>query len=305
MGMDGTHIFLAKLNHRDDCEDLYGRISALRWHITNQPLVVDLGSVPFVPVDGLVALACSARLWHRWTEQKLVLRHIQPQVHRYFERMNLFSQCGTWIHQDRQLDELELFERKPDSERLLELTPIACDEEQNADDVQMAVDRIHRILTNLVYRDALSVGQLCTMLSEIAQNVVHSLDLGFAIVQRYRENASPSASMGHRVIINVADLGVGIEGSLGGSQSGLTAAVRAQLTSGSDYILKALELGITSRRTAGGMGLHQVRSIVNDWEGTLVIRSRCSLVQIARDTITCRDNLVEVPGTQVTISVRG
>jgi hypothetical protein len=219
--------------------------------------------------------------------------------------MDLFMRCSAWLDQDQEPNELERFERKPDSERLLELTPIASDEEQNAADVRAAVDRIHHILVNLVYRDRRPVGQLCTMLSEIAQNVVHSLDLGFAIVQRYRENPSAVFSLGYRVIISVADLGIGIERSLASNDSCLTRAVRAELTSGSDYILKALELGVTSRRTAGGMGLHQVRSIVNDWEGTLSIRSSHSFVQIAGDTISRRDDLVEVPGTQVTIAVRG
>jgi hypothetical protein len=303
--MDQTLLYLTKLNHRDDYEDLYAQITAMRRRSTDKPLVVDLTPIQFVPVDGLVALACSARLWHRWTGEKLVLRQIQPQVHRYLERMDLFSRCGAWIDQDNQLHNLELFERKPDSERLLELTRIVSDEEQNANDVRAAVERIRHILTNLVLRDALSVGQLCTMFSEIAQNVVHSLDLGFAIVQRYRGNTNPSFGLGYRVIINVSDLGIGIEGSLGGSDSCLMRAVRSQLTSGSDYILKALELGVTSRRTAGGMGLHQVHNIVNEWEGTLSIRSSRSLVQIAQNTISCRDDLVEVPGTQVTISVRG
>jgi hypothetical protein len=303
--VDSTHIFLPKLNQPNDYEDLYVQITTLRKQILDAPLVVDLSSASFIPVEGLVALACAARLWYRWTGQKLMLQRIPTKVHRYFERMDLFARCDTWIDQDHPLDELELFDRKPDSERLLELTPIASDEEQNARDVQTAVDRIHHILTHLVHPDARSVGQLCTMLSEIAQNVVHSSDLGFAIVQRYRENPSAVANMGYRVIISVTDLGIGIEGSLGSSQSHLTYAARARLLSGSDYILKALELGVTSRKTAGGMGLHQVRSIVNEWNGTLSIRSRRSFVQIAGDTVTRQDDLVEVPGTQVTISVRG
>lgn len=303
--MDDTHILLTKLNHPDDYEDLYAQATGLRSQIPSGPLALDLSLASFVPVEGLVALACCARLWHQWTGQKIMLQRIQPKVHRYFERMDIFTRCNAWIDQDRLLDELDRFDRKPDSERLLELTPIASDEDQNAEDVQTAVHRIRHILTNLVQRDMHSVGQLCTMLSEIGQNVVHSSDLGLAIVQRYRENANAVAGMGYRVIISVTDLGIGIEGSLGSSQSQLTDRIRAQLTSGSDYILKALELGVTSRRSAGGMGLHQVQKIVHEWDGTLTIRSRRSSVQIAGDAITRRDDLVEVPGTQVTISVRG
>lgn len=299
------YIEIARFGSSDDYEDLYTRIATMGQQTNPQPLVVDLGSVSFVPVDGLVVLACTARLWHRWTGQKLILHKIDPKVHRYFERMDLFARCQEWLEQEDQLSVLELFDRKPHSERLLELTPIASDENQNAADVTTAVDRVSHILSNLVYQNTRSVGQLCTMLSEIAQNVVHSRDTGYAIVQRYQTNTSTGFGNAHRVVITVADLGLGIEGALKGSKAFQAQAVRDQLMCGSDFILKALELGVTSRQTPGGMGLHQVRTIVNEWEGTLSIRSSRSLITITGASITRRDDLVNIPGTHVTISVRG
>jgi hypothetical protein len=53
------------------------------------------------------------------------------------------------------------------------------------------------------------------------------------------------------------------------------------------------------------MGLYQVKTLVDRWQGILAIRSGRSSVRIAESQIYVRDGLVEVPGTQVTIIVRG
>lgn len=109
----------------------------------------------------------------------------------------------------------------------------------------------------------------------------------------------------YRVMICVVDLGIGIESSLRRSRDSQLLNSGASLISGSDYIIKALDLGVTSRNSAGGIGLYQVRNLVHDWRGTLAIRSQRSRVQISTDQITRTDDLAEIPGTQVTIEVQG
>lgn len=286
-------------------EDLYAQVASLRLTHRTQPLLVDMSAVSFVSVDGLLAFTCIARLWYRWSGCIVKLQQLQPKVHRYLERMDIFTHCSDWLEQDRILDEDERFERKPNSERLLEITPIPSDELLNAVMVQEAVHRIRMILDTSTTRDAQTVGRLCTMLSEIAQNVVHSLDQGFAIVQRYRASGGSGFMQSYRVMICVVDLGIGIESSLRRSRDSQLLNSGASLISGSDYIIKALDLGVTSRNSAGGIGLYQVRNLVHDWRGTLTIRSQRSRVQISTDRITRTDDLAEIPGTQVTIEVQG
>jgi hypothetical protein len=285
-------------------EALYTMVASLRDSHEAQPLVLDLSRVSFVYVDGLLALTCIARLWHRWTGCLVRLQHLDPKVHRYLERMDLFSQCRDWLEQDHPLDEGDRFNRKPYSERLMEVTPIPSDELLNAEAVQEALRRMRTILDNSTNRDPNAVIRLCTMLSEITQNVVHSEDHGFAIVQRYRSSGQ-SLLQSYRVMISVVDAGIGIEGSLRRSAVPLRLDNGAPLVSGSDYILKALEVGVTSRVTGGGLGLHQVRGLVQEWLGTLVIRSGRSRVHFNGDMLTRTDDLAEFPGTQVTIEVRG
>lgn len=285
-------------------EDLYTLIVSLRNGRRTQPLAVDMSRVFFVYVDELLALLCIARLWHRWTGSPIRLQQLEPKVHRYLERMDLFSHCSDWLEQDRLLLHDDRFSRKPYSERLMEITPIPSDEQLNEGAVQEALQRMRTILDNSTSRDPNSIIRLCTMLSEITQNVVHSLDQGFAIVQRYRTNGS-ALVQNYRVVISVVDLGIGIEGSLRHSATPLLLHSETPLVSGSDYILKALEVGVTSRASGGGLGLHYVRSLVQEWRGALTIRSGRARVQIRGDKITRADDLTQMPGTQVTIEVQG
>ncbi len=52
------------------------------------------------------------------------------------------------------------------------------------------------------------------MLSEIGQNIVHSEDQGFAIIQRYKKPYSHDIERVSEISIGIADLGIGIEESL-------------------------------------------------------------------------------------------
>lgn len=297
--MEFTPVALA---NRNDAEALYRRLVAVPSQ-ANEPLRLNLAHASFVGVDGLLALVTIGRLWHSRTQQPVILCNIPPTVHQYLERIDLFSTCGGWIKQERELPSSERYDRVSESVRLLEIMRVDSNEGQNAKDVARAIGRANHILSNWFGRDLQATGQLCTMLAEIASNIVHSADHGYAVIQRHRDPDNPL--FGSRIWIAIADLGVGIEGSLSSQHSRLEPQVRKQLRRGSDYLLQSLEMGVTARRTAGGTGLHWVRSMVQDWRGTLSIRSRRSLVVINEDKLTRRDDLIEVPGTQVTIFIRG
>lgn len=140
-----------------------------------------------------------------------------------------------------------------------------------------------------------------TLISEISSNVTHSFDQGFALIQRYRSHTS--ARLGSSVIVAIADLGIGIQASLKDKTQDLRLHDSRPLRTGSDFILRALDLGVTRRAEIGGLGLSRVKMIVEEWQGSLFIRSFSSRVLFANNRMYVWDDLVEVPGTQVIITV--
>lgn len=109
-------------------------------------LTVNLARVAFVRPEGVIALVTASRLWHKWTGNGIVLVKMQSQVHRYLERIDLFSGCADWLAQDHELPVMDRWDRRSESVSLLELLPIVGDEKQNAQDVGSAVGRANHIL---------------------------------------------------------------------------------------------------------------------------------------------------------------
>ena len=292
------------LNSFGHIESFYHQVvDALQGGQAREAIHCDLSVVSFVPPEGILALVSAARLWYLVTGYPIHLHNLRPDVHRYLERMDLFSQCGNWIRVAQELADADRLSRSTASQRLLEVLPIASEETQNAQDVTDALARASLILMSWFAADADAVTRLLTMLSEITTNVVHSLDRGFAVMQRYRDN--DAVAFGSQVTIAVGDLGIGIQTSLRRKENFPRNLGHQPRESGSDYILHALELGVTSRDTVGGMGLYRVRTLVHGWNGSLRIRSARSAVRISGSAVDVADDLAEIPGTQVVISVRG
>jgi hypothetical protein len=283
----------------DQVESFYRELIAAAAANANRPLLLDLSPMSFISTDVVMALITGARLWHHMTAQPTMLDGIQPEVHRYLERMDVFSICGEWIWQANPLDPAECWSRSDSPRKLVEVMPISADADQNAEDVTTAVGRVSRILATWFGNDQAAIGSIATMLSEVASNVTHSRDRGFAVVQHHHRPA------GGRVTIAVGDLGIGIEASLHQHGVRLGRLHQGLPPVGSGAILHALELGVSSGGDVRGMGLYQVKTLVDRWRGILAIRSGRSAVMIAEGRIQVRDGLVGVPGTQVTITVRG
>ncbi len=262
-------------------------------------LTIDLGYIRFIPAEGVLALVNIARLWHRHSGEATVLQQVQQPVLQYLERMDAFVHDEAWLVAADTLPTHECWERSAESTRLLELQPIASAEADNARDVIRAVTRARSILLTWLSNDDLHVGRLCTMLSELASNIVHSDDQGFAIIQRYTDTALPIP--GSTITIAIADLGIGIEASLRSrGMDGRTGTLRT----GSDYILHSLQLGVSSRHTIAGNGLYQIKQQILEASGILIIRSQRSMVIIEGGTHRVQDDLVFVPGTQVSLAIR-
>jgi hypothetical protein len=260
----------------------------------------NLCNIPFIPAERVLALVNVARWWHRQTGLKIRLVQLQRPVHQYLERTDLFTHCAAWLEDGQPLAPEERFERLPESRRLLEIFPISGEKAENSRDVPLALERANAILTYWLEQDRIAIERACTMLAELAENIVHSQDSGFAIIQRYRD--SGYFPNGSRVHLAVADLGIGIETSLRSSAHRVPLSLAAR---GSAYLAYALQFGTTSRGSVAGTGLPIVKTHVQNWSGTLEIRSDRSLLLCWGEECLLYDDLVAFPGTQVVLQVQG
>lgn len=260
-------------------------------------LQLDLSHVAFVRADGVLALLAAGRLWHGWTGEIALLSNISPSVHAYLERTDLFA--TPWLSAESELAPMLRYSRSDQSRTMLEVTAISAEPEQNACDVTQALLCAQRIVTSWFTAAPASVDGLLTILAALAENITHSGDVGHVIIQRYQDAAR--RPLGSRVVLSIADLGVGIEASLRHNP----AIARERLVRGSEFIRAALRPGVTSRAGVGGAGLARVQDIVTDWHGELYIRSHSSSLLLSPRGSVDRDDLAPMPGTHITISARG
>lgn len=285
-------------DHPDHVETFYQELIAAIAAKPTGSLVIDLSPASFITTDALMRLITSGRLWHRMTGHPVILDGMRPNVHQYLERMDLFTSCGDCIRPASEIAAGDRWSRSRASDNLLEVMPVSAETAQNSRDVTTAFARAQRILRAWFGTDLETIGPIATMLTETASNVAHSHDHGFVVIQHHR------GQTGDRVTIAVGDLGIGIEDSLSQQGARLELASGEPPPVGADAILQALELGVTGRGDVGGVGLHLVKSIVEQWHGTLAIRSKKSSVRIIAGEVRARNGLVEIPGTQIVIDVR-
>lgn len=281
-------------------EQLYQSLYLLRDHAYGD-LELDCSFISFVRPTALLALVNTGRLWNKWTNTSVVLTNIPSNVFKYLERIDVFKTCNPWLVTRQQLAVGEQHNRSQRSRTLLEVLPIAGNEPQLTIDVEQACERAEYILRCWFPGHNDAIIPLRQVLSEIASNIVHSQDQGFAVIQRY--DGVHRLSAVSQVVISITDLGIGIRQSLAQKGQHPTRKDRSALLA-SDYIQHAFNMGITSRDTIAGVGLPRVLQIVQDWRGLLAIRSFRSFVKFEDGGIETCDDLVEIPGTQVTIAVR-
>jgi hypothetical protein len=279
---------------------LFRQLHVLHQEVSDD-LELDMSFVSFLRPNGILAIVSTARLWHRWTQRQLVLTNIRSDVHKYLERIDMFTVCANWLKTPQTLPEENRFARSSASRTLLEILPIAGSSPQLSADIHRTYERTNTILRCWFPNRTDLLERLCKMIVEIAENIGHSQDQGFALVQRYDGSIRPQ--LGSEIVIAVVDLGIGIEQSL--TLRGVQPPIEAgQVVQGSDYICHALRQGVSSRAEAAGLGLWRVQQIVDDWRGELVIRSAASQVRFANGSYITEDDLPLLPGTQVTITVR-
>lgn len=249
-------------------------------------LELDLSHITFVTPESVLALVCVTRCWYRNRRTPVRLISMNEQVQQYLQRIDLFSQCASYVIFDKGPGELW---HRSSSANLLEITSIPSDLETNAQAVYTVFQKASSLLLGRVENSRMKA--TCDLLSIVVENITHSQDMGHVLMQSYQ------VAEEHRVHIGIADLGLGIPATLKPRYPDLTIE--------SAYLLKALEIGVTSRVGLGGLGLFNVDRIVRGQQGSLTIRANCSMLQILRNKVYLRDDLTFFPGTQVYITVWG
>jgi anti-sigma regulatory factor (Ser/Thr protein kinase) len=162
----------------------------------------------------------------------------------------------------------EKYDRNPDSDVLLEITPI-----ERSNDIHFIVgkvrDRAQAILATHLRYDDRAINGFIVALSEVCQNIIeHSETTGYVGIQKYRYQR-----MNKNVVkIAVMDVGIGFRKSL---------SRRFKLKGDLDAIDHALLHGASRYEDEGrGHGLAAVRRFAEQWQGKFSIRSGTARLSI-------------------------
>jgi len=293
-GSGKRHLVVDGLHQREGWEMFFTRFNRYLNDETVDQLTLDLRRVEFMMPEMVIVLVSAARLWRRQRGHQLRF-DFKDDVQAYLMRMNIFDECQDCIMPLRHVS--EKYDRTLNSGRLMEITRISSDEADNARNIAVATGRAHKILRNADVPSE-RASEIAKLLSEIGQNVIHSGDQGYAIIQRY----FIASQHVFRVHIAVGDLGEGIQQTLSRRYS----AQQLDCRRGSDYLVRALERRYSSRPSVqGGAGLAHIREVVTVSGGVLIIRSGSSCIWVSATETHQSDDLAHVPGVQVFISAYG
>lgn len=262
-------------------------------HLLNDTSPIDLQDATFIDPYGMVGILEIGELLESEGIQKTIYLPESEEVIKYLERMDFFRFAGKYFTLEPSRPQLsEKYLRSPDSDVLLEITPI-----EKSDDIHFIVgkvkDRAHSILAKHLHYDERAINGFIVALSEVCQNIIeHSETKGFVGIQKYHFQ-----NLGKNVVkIAVMDIGIGFRKSL---------SERFPLKSDLDAVEKALLHGASRYAEKGrGHGLAAVRRFINEWNGKLSIRSGTAKLSIIPDWGWGKErelNLACFPGAQINI----
>jgi anti-sigma regulatory factor (Ser/Thr protein kinase) len=254
---------------------------------------IDLRDISFIDPYGMVGLLEIGELCMLEDVRKTVILPKSDEVCRYLDRMDFFTFARRYFTLEESSSNLsETYQRSPDSDVLLEITPI-----EKTNDIHFIVGRVREraqsiLATHLRY-DERAINGFIVALSEICQNIIeHSENKGFVGIQKYRYQ-----SLNKNIVkIAVMDVGIGFRKSLSN---------RFQLKNDLEAIDKALLQGASRYEDEGrGHGLAAVRRFVTQWNGKLSIRSGTAKLSIIPQWSRGREQekgLLFFPGSQINI----
>ncbi len=221
-------------------------------------ITLDLSQLGFVDPCGMAALCLIARSLSRTFWDIDCLLPLKPEVESYLTRMGVFRQISEGVTLIRTP---ETGHPPVDNESLIEVCEIS-----NRTDVEDALAhiefRVGTILENELNYSVREITSFKNVVAELCHNIVdHSGDRGYLAAQRYTNH-----KLGRKfAMIAVSDLGMGIRKSLSQRYDVSEWDHGAAIT---NAVKKTF-----SRDTARGLGLYVVRTICDDCDGSLHIRS--------------------------------
>lgn len=289
-------IQLHSLKSLDDTEHFYRVLN--NTEIVNAPLTLECSHLHFVDAQCTLALMTAARLWFRWTGKETRVKGLSTKVHEHLCRLGLFELTGETLIDADPLgyDVPKYFGNVNDRQITPQFVP--SHPESNRLVMDDVLDPIESSIAAW-FQDPRLQRDVLKILSELGSNIVHSEDYGYIHLQRYGRTQG-----GSRLVIAVNDLGIGIRQSLARVNR-----VNPDMPD-SDCIEHALQRHVTGTREARGIGLDEVRRIVveNRHFSTLSIRSGRGILSIDSRVSGCikkRDDLVNIPGVQITLTLEG
>ena len=268
-------------------DDVLARLDAFCKNATGQTITLDLSNLGFVDPYGMALLCLIGRRLSRqfWDIDCRLPNH--PDVESYLTRMGVFALLKEGISLPRAP---EIGRPAVENESLIEVREIS-----GRTDVEDALTRVEsRVVSILEGELNYSVREITwfkNVIAELCHNIVdHSGDRGYLAAQRYTNH-----KQGRKfAVISVCDLGIGIRESL---------ATRYDVSSWSHGMAISNAVKKTfSRDTARGLGLYVVRTICDDCDGTLHIRSGDSRVYFRGNRSRVYDS-GEFPGSQISITL--
>jgi anti-sigma regulatory factor (Ser/Thr protein kinase) len=254
---------------------------------------INLRDVSFIDPFGMLGLLEIGELCLIEDVKKTVTLPRSGEVRTYLERMDFFTHARKYFFLDVSApDPSKKYHRGPDSDVLLEITPI-----ERSNDIHAIVgtvrDRAQAILARHLHYDDRAINGFIVALSEVCQNILeHSETTGFVGIQKYH---FPRLKK-NMVKIAVMDVGIGFRKSLSG---------RFKLRGDLDAIDKALLHGASRYEDEGrGHGLAAVRRFIDQWHGKLSVRSGTARLAIIPSWARGREQergLIPFPGSQINI----
>lgn len=288
-------IIISSLSNTNDSELLYVELTKLKTF--NEVLNLDCSALSWVDASSTLSLVLLARLWLRWTGYQTHIIGLKPDVHTYFQKLRLFDLQGITLQNTLLCEHIEPHSGQQNL-RLIPPCFLPSHPQANLQVMDQILDNIENIIVEWFGEDKRLLRDILQILSELGENIQHSQDYAYLMLQRYKKSYTADTS---RIVISIVDLGLGIRYSLG--RQGL---INPNL-SDSDCILQALKKGITGTGKKRGVGLDEVRyRVLRSAEGSeLRIRSGQGAVLLRPNEIIRQDNLSNIPGVQIYLSIEG
>lgn len=279
-----SEIVCPRLNNIYSIDALFEQVKDISYL---EKVLIDFRNVDWVTPSGCVNLVLiTDHLINSGVSVEII--NLTDQIHAYLKRIDYFKCFEGQLLEPYDDSYTTVFGRANASDNLMEIWKIPYDLSNNATILSLLLPNVARVLDSSFAEEMKTLDKILTMVSEIGSNVAHSLSLGYCTVQTYDKHNRA------KIHIAIGDFGIGIKDSL----------QPVKFSKDIEYIDYALQSGISSKEGVRGLGLAEVIKSVKNLCGEFTLRSGTASATIKGDVMTTKENLIDIPGTQVEIILR-